>query len=68
MTVGSARVRHPLSGYGLYTSSLPDREEVRKTTNLKKESRPFIDDSADVLDELFHPTYDCLAGLDVCLR
>ena len=31
-------------------------------------SRPFIDDSADVLDELFHPTYDCLAGLDVCLR
>jgi hypothetical protein len=34
--------------------------------NLKKESRPI--NSADVLDELFHPTYDCLAGLDVCLR
>jgi hypothetical protein len=35
---------------------------------IDKQSRPFIDDSADVLDELFHPTYDCLARLDVCLR
>jgi hypothetical protein len=37
-------------------------------TTVVETSRPFIDDSADVLDELFHPTYDCLAGLGVCLR